>query len=71
MTRAVLLARYGAVHRIVVQSDGSDGTACRSKGDKAVEVRPVQALVYHLEPCEDGRCWGVGRWREWINGVRK
>ena len=67
MIKGILLSRYGAVHRAVVQSNGLPGTGCRERAkDRSVMVRPIQALVFKLVPCEDIRCWGMGAWRKWM-----
>lgn len=53
--RAVLLTSSGAVHRVIVGSDGADQTACGRPLTRAALVSPVQALVWHVPPCSD--CW--------------
>lgn len=70
MIRGVMFSRYGAVHRAVVQSDGAMGAGCRQRPkETSVSVRPIQAWVYKLTPCEDIRCWGTGAWRKWVEGT--
>lgn len=68
-TRAVLLTPSGAVHRVIVGGDGADMTACGHQYDRHVQVTPLQALVYHLPECSGGRCWGIGMWNSFKEGI--
>lgn len=70
-TRAVLLNQLGLVHRVLIQGDGSDGTACGQNlySIPRVPVRPVQALVYHLDACQLPGCWGPGMWSKFMEGT--
>lgn len=70
MTRAVLLNPTGAVHRVVIGSDGADITACGQKAGLGAPVTPVQALVWPVAPC--GACWAERerRWQHFLEGVR-
>lgn len=66
MTRAVLLTSSGAVHRVIVGSDGADETACGERYGQHVQVTPNQALVYGLPECHGGLCWKPGQWQHFV-----
>lgn len=74
-TRAVLMSVAGNVHRVLIQNDGSDGTACGvlygAKKLPVAPVRPVQALVYHLHGCQAPDCWKPGQWKLFVEGALK
>lgn len=66
-TRAVLLTSSGAVHRVIVGSDGADQTACEQKYARHSQVTPKQALVFSLAACQV--CWPDVRWRHFVEGI--
>lgn len=68
-TRAVLLTSSGAVHRVIVGSDGADRTACGQTIRRHVQVSPLQALVYRLPECHGGECWRPGAWEHFKEGT--
>jgi hypothetical protein len=65
-TRAVLLNRTGSVHRVLIDSNGNDVTACGQRYQRHVQVAPKQALVYSLAGYGD--CW-TERERQWQHFV--
>lgn len=69
MTRAVLLASSGAVHRVIVGPDGADQAKCGQRYQNASLVSPAQARVYGLSPC--GGCWRERehQWQHFVEGV--
>jgi hypothetical protein len=67
-TRAVLLTSSGAVHR-VVDSNGTDMTACGETYQKAIPVTPLQALVHALPECHGPLCWSPGMWEHFKEGI--
>lgn len=65
-TRAVLLTREGLVHRVLIQSDGTDGTGCGQRYQRGAPVRAVQVIVYHLDECQLPGCWEPNRWKKFV-----
>lgn len=67
--KAVVANRIGTVHRLIVRNNGDQATGCGMPWSLyLIEVRPVQALVYHLAACE--HCWPApAQWQRWLDGA--
>lgn len=68
-TRAVLLTSSGAVHRLSVNANGAEITACGQAVERAGPVTPQQALVYRLVHC--AHCWRERehQWQHFVEGI--